>query len=171
MDEITTNDQVTYSLPTHWLEELVEKEKSWESSGIVDPLDSDDIQSALNTASIEFVDQLRWLFDTYVERFNTLRGPANPLKHIKIFKIANTANDFILFRNSLKLMINRKNADVVSIGLFIGNTPISQQGHHELKAHVGPFKKITWQIHGEEVDALALVQEYLSAFIRQSSAT
>ena len=156
-------------LPTTWLENLVEQEKSWEASGIVDQYQDDQLQNSLNDSSIEFVEQLKWLFESYVNMFNQLRGNSSTHKQIKIFKIANTANDFILFRNSLKLMVTRKNADVITIGLFVGNTPHNQQNSHELKAHVGPFKKISWQIHGETVDAQALVQEYLTDFIKHST--
>jgi hypothetical protein len=156
-------------LPTSWLKSLVEQEKSWEASGVIDAAHHDDLSAALNQSSIDFVDNLKNLFDSYVQLFNELRGSDGPNKQIKIFKIANTANDFILFRNSLKLIISRKNADVIGIGLFLGNTPTDQRYSHELKAHVGPFKKISWQIHGEDVDAQSLVQEYLTEFIKQST--
>ena len=167
----TSPSQFSPTLPTSWIENLVEQEKSWEASGIVDSIiDQDNLQNALNDSSIEFVENLRWLFETYLNMFNQLRGNSTPHKQIKIFKITNTANDFILFRNSLKLMVTRKNADVIALGLFVGNTPYGQQNTHELKAHVGPFKKISWQIHGETIDPQALVQEYLTEFIKQSSA-
>ena len=154
---------------TTWLQNLVEQEKSWEASGVISALDTDDLSQSLNQSSIQFVEELRQLFEYYVHLFNELRGSDATNKQIKIFRISNTANDFILFRNSLKLMVFRKNADVIGIGLFVGNTPIDQHHSHELKAHIGPFKKISWQIHGEDVDAQALVQEYLTEFIKQST--
>jgi len=156
-------------ISTTWLQNLVEQEKTWEASGIIDGTQNDDISNALNQSSIDFVDDLKHLFESYIHLFNELRGTEIPNKQIKIFKLSNTANDFILFRNSLKLMVFRKNADVIGIGLFMGNTPIDQHHSHELKAHVGPFKKISWQIHGEDVDPQALVQEYLTEFIKQST--
>jgi hypothetical protein len=39
----------------------------------------------------------------------------------------------------------------------------------EIRAHVGPFNKVTWQFAGELVDIDALVKFYLSEFIRNSA--
>lgn len=134
----------------------------------------------LEESSIRLVDDLRDRFEFYANRFNEYRGGVNNAVKIKIFKISNTVNDFMLFRNSLRLIFSRKGNDLITIGILSGNGSLlsprisvnSQVGGgtlHELKAHIGPFNKVSWTFQGESIDLDALVRHYLSEFIRVSS--
>lgn len=162
---------------TSWIERLALEEINMEESGVIQFQDHLNPQTLLEDASIRLVDQIRDRFEIYVDKFNEFRSHSG--SGIRIFKISNTVNDFMLFRNSLKLVIARKAVDLVSIGFLSNtgglfsarvnlNTPAVNTAH-EIRAHLGPFNKITWTFNGEPVDFDALVKHYLSEFIRHSA--
>ena len=99
---------------------------------------------------------------------------------VKIFKISNTINDFMLFRNSMRLIFSRKANDLITIGfLSSGNDLLSPRltaeqnagtgNAHEIRAHVGAFNKISWHFQGEPVDVDTMVKHYVAEFLRQSA--
>lgn len=163
---------------TKWIENLALQELNMEESGVIHFNEHLNPNVALEESSIELMDRLRELFDIYVTKFNEFRGNNLSTSAIKIFKISNTVNDFMLFRNSLKLVVARRSVDCISIG-FLSNangvfaartTGFSIDSKiHEIKAHVGPFNNIKWQFQGETVELEALVKHYLTEFIKHSA--
>lgn len=162
-----------------WIENLALEEISMEESGIVHLNDHLSPDYFLEESSIRFMDQVRELCDIYVSRFNEYRSHMQHNAQIKVFKISNTVNDFMLFRNSLRLVFSRKALDLVTIGFLTadgklyaprinGRSEITQ-GHHEINAHVGPYNKVTWRFAGEEVTIEAMVKHYMTEFIRSST--
>jgi hypothetical protein len=164
---------------TTWIENLALEELNMEESGVIQFNDHLNPTYHLEKSSIEFMDTLRDRFEVYVNRFNQYRGSQNLGPQIKIFKISNTINDFMLFRNSLKLVVARKATDLISIGLLsnsgglfaarLNNNSPAVNSAHELKAYVGPFNNITWRFDGDIVNADSLVKHYLTEFIKHSA--
>ena len=165
---------------TNWIESLALEEITMEESGVIHFSEHLDPMHLLESSSIEFMENLKEKFEIYVAKFNELRSNKNDnTKSIKMFKISNTVNDFMLFRNSLKLVVARRSADVISLG-FLSNAgglfaarlnyqPDSTQKIHEVKAHVGAFNNIQWKFNGEDVDIDSLVRHYLTEFIKHSA--
>ncbi len=166
-------------LSTTWIENLAIEEINMNESGIVDLHEHLNPIHFLEESSIEFMNQIRDKIELYISKFNQYRGQ-NASGHIKIFKISNTVNDFMLFRNSLRLIFARRANDVISIA-FISNgkdllaprlkmdDSFGGEGVHEIQAHVGPFNEISWRFQGEIVNMDAMVKHYLSEFIKQSA--
>ena len=167
---------------TTWIENLAIEELNMEETGIVHIDEHLNPALYLEESSIKLMDQIRQNFDLYISKFNEYRNSSASL--IKVFKISNTVNDFMLFRNSLRLVVARKSNDVISIGLLTGSKDIisprlpdslnqkplsSLSRGHELKAHLGPFNKIMWKFQGEDIDAEVMARFYLTEFIRNSS--
>lgn len=164
-------------LSTKWIENLALDEINMEESGVINFSEHLDPSYLLEESSIEVMNTLRDRFETYVGKFNEYRGDSGV---IRVFKISNTVNDFMFFRNSLRLVVARKAIDLISIG-FLGSTQdiysarttsSELQGSskiHEIKAHVGPFNDITWRFDGEPVNIDSLVRHYLSEFIKNSA--
>lgn len=175
MDYINVNDYQNVS----WIESLAMEEVNMEESGIIRFNDHLNTQQLLEESSLNFVNKLKDRFEFYVTMFNQYRGNKEASRGIKIFRISNTVNDFILFRNSLKLIVARRAPDVISIGFLSNNgglfTPRLQNENqsvhaiHEIKAHVGPFNTISWRFQDEPVETEALVKYYLTEFIKNSS--
>jgi hypothetical protein len=145
------------TIDTTWIESLALEELNMEESGIVN------ITGHLNP-----------------ELINRYRTQSGATTGIKMFKISNTVNDFMLFRNSLRLVFARKANDCISIGFIANGKDIfaarlsindrhGSQSMHELRAHVGAFGKITWRFNGEPVDVDSLVRHYLTEFIVNSA--
>lgn len=163
-----------------WIENLALDEVNMDESGIVNINGHLNPTLLLEESSIAFMNDLRDRFEAYITKFNEYRGRNNSQASIKIFKISTTVNDFMLFRNSLRLVFARKANDVISIGFLANGKDIygarlsfnDQFGSttiHEIRAHLGPFNKITWRFNNEIVDVDALVRHYLTEFIINSS--
>ena len=167
-------------IDTSWLESLAIEEINMEESGYIRFADSADPARILEEESIQFINKIKDRFEFYVSLFNQYRVNRDQGRMIKVFRISNTISDFMLFRNSLKLIVARKSADVISIG-FLSNagglfspripgdlTPQTTQ-IHEVRAFVGAFNNITWRYQGDEVNVDSMVKFYLSEFIRNSA--
>jgi hypothetical protein len=175
MDYINVNDFQNVS----WIESLAMEEVNMEESGIIRFHDHINTQPLLEESSLNFVNKLKDRFEFYTALFNQYRTNKDNSRAIKVFRISNTINDFMLFRNSLKLIVARRAPDVISIGFLSNNGGLfaarlaneNQTVHaiHEIKAHVGPFNNITWRFQGEPVEVEPLVKYYLSEFIKNSS--
>ncbi len=171
------NNYEMNEISTKWIESLVVDEINMEESGIVHFNDHIDPGLNLEDSSIDIVEELRSKFEVFIYKFNQLRS--DPNKEIKIFKISETINDFLLFRNSLKLIVSRISNEIIRIG-FMNNSgnffsTRNVQGvdsnpvFHEIHAHLGAFNKVTWRYKDDEVDLDAVVKFYLSEFIKQSA--
>ncbi len=166
----------TPSLSTQWIEQLALEEINMEESQVISLNDHLNPALLLEESSIRFVDQLRDRFELYINKFNDYRGNGGM---VRIFKISGTVNDFMLFRNSLRLIVARKAHDLITIGFLSSEGGLYSArltgmhdafaAPHELKAHLGPFNKISWRFAGEEIDVDAMVRHYLSEFLRKSA--
>ena len=162
-----------------WIENLAIQEINMSESGIIDLHEHLNPIHFLEESSIEFMNLLRDQIELKVARFNQYRGHQTS-SHIKIFKISNTVNDFMLFRNSLRLIFARKANDLINIAFITNGKDLlaprmrevdafGAEGVHEIRAHLGPFNKITWRYQGEIVDSEAMIKHYLTEFIKQSA--
>lgn len=166
----------TPTLTTQWIEQLALEEINMEESQVISLNDHLNPAVLLEESSIAFVDKLRDLFELYINKFNDYRGAGGT---VRIFKISGTVNDFMLFRNSLRLIVARKAHDIITIGflsteggLYSARLNMMHEAHHaphEVKAHLGAFNRITWKFMGEDVDADTMVRHYLSEFLRKSA--
>jgi hypothetical protein len=169
----------TENFDTNWIESLALEEINMEESGFIRFTDAADPNRILEEESIAFINKIKDRFEFYISLFNQYRVNRDQGRMIKIFRISNTINDFMLFRNTLKLIVARRSADVISIGflsnsggLFTPRIPGDQSSVsqiHEIKAVVGPFNHITWRYQGEEINIEALTRFYISEFIRNSA--
>lgn len=167
-------------ISTNWIENLAFDELNMDEAGVVNFNEHLNPNSMLEEESIRFMNSIRDLFEVYINKFNQCRGGENSGAQIKIFKISNTVNDFMLFRNSLRLIFSRKSTNLISIGLLVNGKDLYAprmpgQGDsdnfscHEIVAHVGAFNKISWRFQGEVVDTSAMVRHYLEEFIKNSA--
>ena len=178
MEKIEQNTIVNDS---RWIEDLALEELNMDESGVVNINNHLDPINFLEHSSVEFMDKIRDIVEFYVSKFNMHRGSNTPGSHIKIFKISNTVNDFMLFRNSLRLVFARRASDKITIGFLVNGKDLraprlangeawqSNASSHELRAKVGPFNDITWTFNGEPVALESMVRHYLSEFVRNSS--
>ena len=178
MDINTQNHfEIADSTNNTWIEQLALDEINMEETGVVH-FQKMNPEKMLEEASIKLMSEIKELFDLYVYKFNEYRSQYGADSNIRIFKISDTVNDFMLFRNSLKLIIARRAADTISIG-FLSNsgglraarleTETLEQKIHDIRGHLGPFGHITWKFQGNDVHFPSLVRHYMTEFAQLSA--
>lgn len=172
-----------------WLEELAKAEISMEQTGKIDAFGHWDEEKILKDHSIDFLNQLRTIFQNYASHFNELRRDSRST--IKIYGISGTEADFLVFRNSVKLLVTYSKPGQLEIsfhtlsgGLYtpthrkVGSTrnkipppPSEIEGAVGDLIHIelGPFNEAYWTFQGIPIAAPALVRFYLTEFVKNSA--
>ncbi len=166
-----------------WIKDLVKTEQQMEESGIVDMSSGIDAERLLITESIQYLLAVKTEFIDASTHFNELKP--STLGRIKIYGIAKTHADFMLFRNGFKLIFSLSGPGVVTIKFnFIGNSMIPSpgsalestssvsrdvMGENTLEARWGAFGEIFWTFQGQVIKIPYLVRHYMSLFIRESA--
>ncbi|MFP5519687.1 MAG: hypothetical protein ACLGGX_07270 [Bdellovibrionia bacterium] len=163
-----------------WIKELVKAEQQMEETGMVDMSFGWDPAKALLQESIQFLLNIKTDFVDSASSFNELKPSA--LGRIKIYGIAKTHADFMLFRNGFKMIFSLKAPGQISIRFnFIGTNFIPTPGNpesnnntsvmdeHLLEAKWGPFGEIIWTYQGQPFKAEYMVRHYITLFIKESS--
>jgi hypothetical protein len=92
---------VAKPINTHWIEELAIEEINMEESGVVQFNNHLNPLHLLEESSLNFMESLRDRFEIYLTKFNQLRSKKDNTNSIKIFKISNTVNDFMILYHVL----------------------------------------------------------------------
>lgn len=165
-----------------WIRELVKAEQQMEESGMVDMSAGFDPEKQLQMDTIQFLTRLKNDFVESVNAFNELKASA--IGRIKIYGIAKTHADFMLFRNGFKMIFSMKTPGTISIRFnFIGtgmvSTPVNPSlpgnvsanlmDEHVVLAKVGPFGDITWTYQNQPIQLAAVVRHHLTLFIQESA--
>lgn len=168
-----------------WIKDLVSAEEQMEESGLIDMSLGFDQDRALISETIQFLLQLKTEFVDAATCFNELKTSA--LGRIKIYGIAKTHADFMLFRNGFKMIFSMKNPGSISIRFnFIGSQLITTGAHsvnnmikdsnlsssHDeqtLDASWGPFGEIEWKFQGQNFKVPFLIRHYLRIFLQESA--
>lgn len=168
----------------NWIKDLVKQEKQMEETGLVDVSSEFDPQRHLIVASVDFLLALKDQFTEAVNVFNELRG--NTLGRIKIYGIAKTHADFMIFRNGFKLIFSFKQPGVISVRFNFLTSGLSPQpgtsalvtasanaqnlmDEDVIEARWGSFNEIIWTYKGQPIKSENLVKHYLTKFIKESA--
>jgi hypothetical protein len=163
-----------------WIRDLVKAEEQMEESGIVDMGTGQDQERTMIQETLNYLQALKNEFIESATAFNELK--ASPLGRIKIYGIAKTHADFMLFRNGFKMIFSFRNPGQVSIRFnFIGpnympsqipsvaNTAAPMMEEHVLEAKFGPFQDLQWMFENQPVKMQAVVKHHLTLFIKESA--
>jgi hypothetical protein len=185
-NQSTHQNQQNSSLETNlhtnantWIRELVAADEQIEKSVMIDMNLGLDTQRILVNESIQFLLKLKNEFAESAAGFNELKPSV--LGRIKIYGIAKTHADFMIFRNGYKMIFSIKAAGVISIRFhFVGNMAIPQpNGSNEkvtivmdeqlLEAKWGAFEEVLWTYKAQGFKIPYLVRHYLTLFIKDSA--
>lgn len=165
-----------------WLKSLVDSEQQMEESGIVDMQAGFDPDKLLVNETIQFLLQIKTEFVEASSVFNELKVSA--IGRVKIYGIAKTHADFMLFRNGFKMIFSMKAPGQISIRFnFIGNNFITQSttqtelgvqnstimDEQLLEAKWGPFGEIFWTYETHPFQLKYMVRYYMSHFLKESA--
>jgi len=161
-----------------WIRELVQAEEQLETQGIVDPLTGYSTEEILLNETQNQLGLLKNRFIEVAATFNDMK--ASPLGRIKIYGIAKTAADFMLFRNGFKMVFSMVKPGQISIrSNFIGtqmtsaiptlnHSIVSDFTESILILKAGPFQDLIWTFQEQPVRIEAIVKYHFSLFLRES---
>lgn len=161
-----------------WIRELVSADEQIEKSVMIDMNLGLDTQRILVNETIQFLLRLKTDFAETAAVFNELKPTA--LGRIKVYGIAKTHADFMLFRNGYKMIFSVKNAGLISMRFhYVGNLAIPQPTQKEqvtivtdeelIEAKWGAFVEVLWSFKGLSFKSEYLVRHYMTMFIKESS--
>src|SRR5687768_13666031 len=94
-------------MPTQkgWIHELARAEVHPEAEKLLSLGKSFDPQQLVEESTIDFLMELREQFNEYSRIFNGYSDAGERFQEVKIYSIAQTAADFMMFRNQIKLVV------------------------------------------------------------------
>ena len=113
--------------------------------------------------------RLREGFRRDIEIFNEARQSGGHAVHL--YRVSNTEEDFMLFRNGVKLVVTGQRAGRVMLAFnqYLGQIfAPTQNPTFELEASWGAFDQLFWSYKGERIVLEDVVRFFVSEFTRQS---
>jgi len=161
-----------------WIKELVRSEEQMEKAGLVDFSPRTDTQNIVLSASIDYLKELKALFIKNSNIFNQLKGKSEGA--IRIYGIAKTHADFMLFRNGYKLVFNLVQPGRIQIVFHHMSTPFVSSDSSNLESETkvkdglleaawGAFHEVKWVNNGKPVNNEHLIKFYMRSFVQNSS--
>ncbi|MCK6599714.1 MAG: hypothetical protein L6Q37_15215 [Bdellovibrionaceae bacterium] len=162
-----------------WIKDLVEAEDKSIEMGVIEVNSQYQQQRALVQSSLDLLLKLKEKFTDAISLYNDLKF--SPLSKIKLYSIAQTHADFMIFRNGYKMIFSLKEAGILSVRFnFIGSQILSTAQIAESKinskifdeqlliAKTKAFNQIYWTYQDQEFDIDHLIKFYFSLFARES---
>lgn len=162
-----------------WIKELVESEDRSLESGIIDINPQYLQQRLLVQETLNFLISLKDQFTDAITMYNELKS--SPIGKIKLYSIAQSHGDFMLFRNGYKMIFSLKEPGSIAIRFnFIGSQILSTSQIAESKinskilddqfivAKMKAFNELVWTFQDQEFKVDYLIKYYLTLFTRES---
>lgn len=173
-----------------WIHELARAETHPDAERLLDLGKSYNPQQLVEESTIDFLTELRNHFTEFARTFNAYSESSTRFQEVKIYSVAQTAADFMMFRNGVKLVISNTAHGVVQIsftqhfrrtlsvdgqapGGLLAQSPEGQQVTSQMQdimAQVGPFRDVYWTFQGEKVNAEQIARFYFTEFVRVTRA-
>ncbi|MGZ3708561.1 MAG: hypothetical protein ACXWPM_07085, partial [Bdellovibrionota bacterium] len=168
-----------------WIHELARAEIHPEAERLLQLGGSQDPQQLVEESTIDFLTELREQFNTFARVFNSYSEGGGRFAEVKVYSIAQTAADFMVFRNGIKLIVTNVAHGVIELsfsqhirGTLAVDGQIQQTDAttgplnptigkaQDLIAQGGPFRHVHWTFQGEKVNAEQVAKFYFGEFTR-----
>ncbi|MCC7442655.1 MAG: hypothetical protein IT285_13550 [Bdellovibrionales bacterium] len=170
--------------PQHsWIHDLAKAEIHPQAERLLDLGRAHDPQRMVEESTVEFLTALRERFTDYARVFNAYSETGARFQEAKVYAVANTAADFMVFRNQVKLIVsnsahgviqfafNRHVRSAVTVdGQGAAEADPASPGPQEILAQLSPFREVHWTYHGEKVQPEELARFYFTEFTRATRA-
>jgi hypothetical protein len=167
-----------------WIHDLVRAEMHPDAERLLQLGRSFDPQQMVEESTIEFLSELKERFNEYAKLFNAQSDAGARFSEVKVYAVAQTAADFMVYRNQVKLVVSNATHGVIQLSFahhvrgtvavdgLVQNpssvVPPGQVPHQsqELVAQVGPFRDVYWTFQGEKVQPEQVARFYFAEFIK-----
>ncbi len=168
-----------------WINELAKSEINPDAHNILNSLSELDPKALVEESAVEILQTLRDIFNDYARAFNSYSESGNRYNEVKVYGITNTAADFMVFRNSVKLVFSNTTHGIINISFSNHNTgSVMVNGNliqnqsamnltaqsKDLIAQLGPFLDVSWTYQGEKIELERLAKYYFVEFTKASRA-
>ena len=171
-----------------WLHELANAEIHPDAEKILQLGRSFDPQQLVEESTIDFLTELRECFTEFARVLNAYSDNGTRFQEVKIYSLAQTAADFMIFRNQIKLVVSNIAHGVIQLSFaqhLRGNLAVDGQMRgveesntqgvfpqaQELIAQLGPFREVYWTFQGEKVTPDQVGKFYFAEFVRATRNT
>lgn len=167
---------------TGWIHELVRGEIHPDAEKLFGLGNSFDPQQMIEERTIEFLTELREQFQEYAKVFNGYSEAGAKFQDIKVYSLAQSPADFMVFRNQVKLVVSNITHGVIAISFarhLRTSINVNGQGQQdpsatqvalgkgqELRAQIGPFHDVFWTFEGEKITADQVAKFFFIEFVR-----
>lgn len=185
---VSKNSRALLPADLDWVHELAKNELNPEAANIFNTINQFDPRQIIEESSIDFLEDLRDYFSAYAKVLNGYAENNAKFSEIKIYGITNTAADFMLFRNNVKLVFANSahgiinatftyhvRGDLAVDGANIqrreaasAKTGSTKELSQDIIAQIGPFLDVSWTYQGEKVNPEKLVKYYFVEFVKAS---
>ena len=124
-----------------WIKDLVRTEQNMEDKGEIALPEVHPSQKELREHTVEFMKQLKLAFTTNSALFNHIKGF---LGSLRIYGIANTEADFMLFRNGHKLVFSVQEPGLISVCMKFNNQFLAKTSSPGTAEEPADFIKGEW---------------------------
>jgi len=159
-----------------WIHDLARAETHPDAERLLGLGSNLDPHQIVEEETVRFLSELRERFGEFSRVFNSYSEAGARFSELKIYSVAQTAADFMLYRNQVKLVVSNSAHGVISLGFanharapfgFDGANPESAGSKtQELLAQIGPFRDVKWTFQGESVKPEQIAKYYFAEFIR-----
>jgi hypothetical protein len=154
-----------------WIHSLAKGEQNPEADRLLQAASGGlDPQQRIEEATVDFLTRLREQFTEYCRIFNGYSEAGSRFQEIKVYSVAQTAADFMIYRNQIKLVASNAAHGVIQVSFSqhqpLGANSQSTTSAQELLAQVGPFGDVTWTYQGEKVQPSQVARFYFTEFVR-----
>ena len=157
---------------TNWIKDLVRLEQNMEAAGQISVPETSPSHEKLAEHTLEFMRQLRTAFTANSAVFNHMKGF---LGSLRIYGIADTQADFMLFRHGHKLIFSMREPGLISVRMKFNDqllnnnkkTPTEDPADF-IKGEWGPFNELKWTYNDQKINIDYLIRYYMSVFIKNS---
>jgi hypothetical protein len=160
---------------TGWIHDLARAEGHPDAERLLGLGSGLDPHQLVEEDTVRFLSEIRERFTEYCRLFNSYAEAGARFQEIKVYAVAQTPADFMLYRSQVKLVVSNSAHGVISIAYaqharatfqFDGASPEAMNRSQELLAQVGPFRDVKWTFHGEDVQPEQVAKFYFSEFVR-----
>ena len=161
-----------------WIIELARREEEIDQTGMISFDAVNSPEQVLKDATISYLKYLRNYTTKLSSVFNSTKSVNGAT--IKVYGISNTEADFMVFRNSLKLIFSAQRPGAIQIsfntstGGFFTNTQLNSTSTADqigdvINAQLGPFNEAIWTYQGRKINTQEMVKYYMTRFLQNSS--